>query len=348
MAQESVRSAGNSWITPQDVGALLEQVEVGNVAGAMEVIRVLLDRGVSPDAIIADLFVPVQNLVGESWEVNDWSVAQEHAATAVVETVLSLVSARADTTGWRGRLVVACVEDERHSLPSRMLNERLRLRGWDTVFLGASTPADHLRSFLAGGDFLALVATSQIPLSFFGAGRTVRAAHAAGVPVVLGGRALGIDARRAEHLGADAWCADIDALDATLDAWLAKPPAVFAEGISDEAEHLVLLGSSGELVDAVMDRLRTVLPNLARHDDVLLRHTRSDARFIVEFLAAAVLTSDHRLMIEFLAWLSNVLGNRDVDPRVLTHALDVLHEGIPADLRRVRAIIDVIRPQPAV
>ncbi len=347
MTSSESAGAATPKVSAQDVDALFGQAEHGSVAPAMETIRVLLHAGVSPEDIISDLLVPVQLRVGLAWEVNDWSVAQEHAATAVVETVLSLVSARANTTGWRGRLVVACVEDERHSLPSRMLNERLRLRGWETVFLGASTPAEHLRSFLEGGQFVALVATSQIPLSFFGATRTIRASHAAGVPVVLGGRAVGDDARRADHLGADAWCTDVDALDTLLEGWISDPPRELAQVVSDEAEHLVLLGAMGELVDSIMDRLMEAWPKLADYGEVLLRHTRSDARFIVEFLAAAVLSSDHRLMQEFLDWLARVLQNRNVDPSVLRHALDVLTEQIPTDLRRAHAILDVVRPAEA-
>jgi methanogenic corrinoid protein MtbC1 len=44
--------------------------------------------------------------------------------------------------------VVTCAEGEWHSLPARMVAEVLRLHGWQVTFLGASTPADHLRRLL--------------------------------------------------------------------------------------------------------------------------------------------------------------------------------------------------------
>jgi methanogenic corrinoid protein MtbC1 len=59
--------------------------------GAIDLITGLLDEGVPAEDLLLEVIAPVQRHVGRLWAENRWSVAREHAATAV------------SRTGWRGR-----------------------------------------------------------------------------------------------------------------------------------------------------------------------------------------------------------------------------------------------------
>jgi hypothetical protein len=64
-------------------------------------------------------------------------------------------------------------------------------------FLGASTPADRLRRFLAQVSTIEVAISCLVPVFLGGALRSVQAVHAAQVPVLVGGRAFGPDDLRA-------------------------------------------------------------------------------------------------------------------------------------------------------
>lgn len=87
--------------------------------------------------------------VGRLWEENKISVAVEHIATAITETLLAQTYPRAAALPKHGRrAVVACVTGERHQIGSRMIADILELRGWDSHYLGADTPKDALLDLL--------------------------------------------------------------------------------------------------------------------------------------------------------------------------------------------------------
>jgi len=179
----------------------------------------LLDNGTPADHVIVDLLAAAQREVGERWLCNEWSVADEHLATAVSQKALDAVAGSVVPAPARGDVVVACAEGDWHSLPAQMFAERLHLRGFAVSFLGASTPVDHVESLLDRHPCDALAVSCNVPLFFDGVVRLAAAAHRQGVPVIAGGRALGGDEQRAAHLGADAWAPGADDVPDIIDRW---------------------------------------------------------------------------------------------------------------------------------
>ena len=72
----------------------LHLVGDGDEYGAVDMVTELLDDGVAPQRIMVGLIAPTQRRVGELWAANEWSVAREHAATAISERALAAVAAR--------------------------------------------------------------------------------------------------------------------------------------------------------------------------------------------------------------------------------------------------------------
>jgi methanogenic corrinoid protein MtbC1 len=84
------------------------------------------------------------------WENNLISVATEHLASAIVQTILNsqyhkVVHQKAQTNR---RVVLACVENELHQIGITMASDIFELHAWNTYFLGVNVPTDELIEFI--------------------------------------------------------------------------------------------------------------------------------------------------------------------------------------------------------
>lgn len=113
------------------VDRYLEAVSVGDRDAALSVVRDLRRSGVPPLVVMEDVVGAAQLRIGELWAADTWSVAQEHAATAVGEAVLAVLAAEipAPRGAPSGPVVVSCVEQEWHALPALLVAEHLRAGG---------------------------------------------------------------------------------------------------------------------------------------------------------------------------------------------------------------------------
>jgi methanogenic corrinoid protein MtbC1 len=286
----------------------------------------LLDAGASVQDLVQGLLGPAQAEVGRRWETNRWSVADEHAATAITDAVLAALAWRIEAAEDQGHVVVTCAEGEWHSLPARMAAEVLRAHGWQVTFLGASTPADHLRRFVDEVSAVGVVISCSVSIFLSGAQRSIQAAHAAEIPALVGGRAFGPDDLRARRLGADGWAPDADGASRLLGAWRRQPPSVGKHPSSmRDAEPLELEAARPELIEAAMNELSLRFPSLAGYSETQLARTREDLGYILQFLEATLLTDDPRLFLdEFLPWLTGVLTSRGLPASVVTVGLEAL------------------------
>ncbi|MGW5557833.1 cobalamin B12-binding domain-containing protein [Micromonospora sp. NPDC003944] len=272
----------------------------------------LLDAGVPAERVLLDLVAPAQAEVGERWARNEWSVAQEHAATHISEQVVAAVSAHARPRPTGGRVVVACMDGEWHAMPPRLVAEVLRLRGWQVTFLGASVPAAHLVSYLHRYDAHAVALACALPMRLPYAHRMIEACRRSDVPVVVGGRGFGADGRWARRLGV-AWAPDAPSaaeLIADERALRRVPPGQLTHLADDEYAGLVR--RRGELIDGALAQLRERVPAVRAYTAAQLDATVSDLGHIVDFLAAAVYVDDASMFTEFVQWLVGILGSRGV------------------------------------
>lgn len=118
----------------------LERLLAGDRVGCAEIIQALLAANVSIRDLYVDLIHRSMYEVGERWERNEISVAKEHVATAITESMFPLIYPRilgAESTGRRA--VVACVINEFHQVGARMVADMLELHGWDTTFVSVTS-----------------------------------------------------------------------------------------------------------------------------------------------------------------------------------------------------------------
>lgn len=128
-----------------------EQYLLSLLAGDRSVCRTialgLLDRNIPLLTLYTDLFQRSMYEVGDRWERNQISVATEHIATSITESVMALSYPRLFAHPKTGKsVIVSCVVNEHHQIGGRMVADYFEMQGWDSHFAGANQPlADLLR-----------------------------------------------------------------------------------------------------------------------------------------------------------------------------------------------------------
>lgn len=113
--------------------------------GAEAVISKAIEEGADIREIYLNVLQPCQREIGRLWQMGSLSVAGEHYCTAVTQRIISRLYPKLfSLSGGRvGKVCVAtAVGDELHELGIRMVSDFLEMAGWDTVYLGANTPAE--------------------------------------------------------------------------------------------------------------------------------------------------------------------------------------------------------------
>ncbi|MEU7984761.1 cobalamin-dependent protein [Streptosporangium canum] len=314
----------------------LRRIGQADEFGAIDLVVGLLADGVPAERLLLELIAPAQRRVGELWAANRWSVAREHGATAVSERAVAAIAARVRPEPSLGRVAVACTDGEYHALPTRLLAEVLRLRGWRVDFLGANVPGPHLITHLhqSGPDAVALgcALATRLPRAH----ATLTACQAVGVPVLAGGSGFGADGRFARLLGADAWAAGADAAaDRLADGLPSFPvPSQAPAHLADE-EYTHLRRRRGELLTGAMAALAGAYPPMAAYTAHQLDTTAEDLGHILDFLAAALYVDDVEVFTGFVTWTRGVLRARGVPARALEAGLRIFHDEL-RDFPRAR------------
>ena len=87
--------------------------------------------------------------VGELWEYNQVSVATEHLASAIVESILNdLYEEIANKEKGNRKVITTCVENEHHQIGIKMVSDIFEMYGWNSHFLGSNTPNKELIRFV--------------------------------------------------------------------------------------------------------------------------------------------------------------------------------------------------------
>ncbi|WP_161488053.1 cobalamin B12-binding domain-containing protein [Sedimentisphaera cyanobacteriorum] len=131
-------------------GELTEYVDhlvQGHTSYCQNTVSELLSRGWGVLDIFENLFYPSLVLVGKRWETNELSVAQEHIATCITETLITglypkIVQEKRAFSGFKA--VVSCIENEHHQVGSKMISYLLELWGLQVLYLGADVPKTDL------------------------------------------------------------------------------------------------------------------------------------------------------------------------------------------------------------
>lgn len=317
-----------------DLERYLRALAVADAAAAVSVLEAAASRGATPHQLIRDVLVPAQHAIGELWFEGDWSVADVHAATAVTEQALSLLApprARRSTTA---RIVVACAEGEWHSLPARLAGELTQAGDVDVVFLGGSIPAEHLQQYLASMSADALALSCTLATNLLGAARSIEAAHAEGVPVVVGGSAWGPGQQRAQRLGADRRMDDPAAIAGILGE-LTGP----WERPQIPLEALVLDAPPRELLLLALERQCAASSWMVDMTAFQRDRWLEDLGLLARHAAAGVACDDPSVLGDLLVWLLDPVTRRGIAPQALRDGCHFLADAVEPEAPLAAALL---------
>jgi methanogenic corrinoid protein MtbC1 len=331
-------------VEPRGVAGMVERylrlIGAGDEPAAVAMVTDLLAGGASPETVLLEVIGAAQSRVGQLWAENRWSVAREHAATAISERAVAAVAARTPVDPVRGRVTVACTDGEWHSLPVRLVGELLRLGGWRIDYLGAAVPGPHLVTHLQQTDADTVALSCLLPTRLPSAHAAITASQSAGVPVLAGGPGFGRGGRYALLLGAAGWAPRADAAVDRLVApdWpprLDPPPRT--PHLPGEEYHLVA-GRRAELVSGVLRRLPARYRSMPGYDDRQRESTVDGLGYLVDILAAARYVGDTTVLTDFAAWNAQVLAARGMPAAALVAGLEILGD-LLADAPLARAML---------
>ena len=123
----------------EELGAVLERFDEPAAQAVFD--RVLARTTL--DTLLADVVLPYLRDLGDRWQRDEVSIAQEHHASGVLRERL-LALARGWGAGAGPQAVLACPPGERHDIGLIAFGLALRARGWRIHFIGADTPIESL------------------------------------------------------------------------------------------------------------------------------------------------------------------------------------------------------------
>jgi methanogenic corrinoid protein MtbC1 len=121
----------------------------GDRVECKKIVEEVLAAGIDIRELYLHLFQRSLYQVGELWESNRISVATEHVATSITETLLTLAYPALFSADHIGKkAVISCGINEFHQVGGRMVADIFELNGWDSYFLGANTPVRDLVHYI--------------------------------------------------------------------------------------------------------------------------------------------------------------------------------------------------------
>ena len=172
-------------------------------------VKTALEEKIGLQTLYEKVIGPAMMEIGRLWEVKEITIAQEHLATAITQSVISsfyeyLFSNK--NREYKGKMILTCVGDELHELGPRMLADLIEMEGWDVMYLGANMPIDAIFQMVVEEkpDIVGLSTTIQENKDDIRELiKRIKEEHDPSIPIMVGGLAYTISPDLFEHTGGD-------------------------------------------------------------------------------------------------------------------------------------------------
>ena len=172
-------------------------------------VKEALDETITLQDLYEEVIGPSMMEIGRLWEVNEITIAQEHLATAITQSVISglyehLFSNK--NPEYKGKMILTCVGEELHELGPRMLADLIEMDGWDVRYLGANMPIDAIFEMVREEkpDLVGLSATveenKEVIRDLI---KRIKEEYDPSIPVMVGGLAYVISPDLYQYTGGD-------------------------------------------------------------------------------------------------------------------------------------------------
>jgi len=172
-----------------------------------------VESGVPVRDIYLHVFQPVQYEVGRLWQIGEIGVAEEHYCTAATQVIMARLYPYVFGSRSNGRrMVAACVDGDLHEIGLRMIADFFEMDGWDSAFIGASTPPSSLVKLILADppDLLAISATMTFHVRMVAEIIAQVRRRVPDVRIIVGGYPFRVEPELWRRVGADAVAADAE------------------------------------------------------------------------------------------------------------------------------------------
>ena len=91
---------------------------------------------------------PVMYKIGDDWSTNKISIATEHVASNVAQTLVKIIMDQVSGTGKKKKILICVPQGEEHHLGCDVLETYLTLKGFKVYNIGTSMPTESILSFI--------------------------------------------------------------------------------------------------------------------------------------------------------------------------------------------------------
>ena len=200
----------------------------GDSQGCLKLVNQSIHTADELKQFYLDVVWPAMYKIGQIWEANQISVAEEHLATAIVGRVMATLYPRfALYSVTKGKTVVSAGPNEFHEVGARMVADFMEMDGWDVTYLGANTPASGILAIIRQQKpfFIALSVATVFNLGY--AREVIKMINeeqeTGDVKIMVGGLAFSGMPKLWQDIGADGYAVDAEsALRLSGDWWRAR------------------------------------------------------------------------------------------------------------------------------
>jgi methanogenic corrinoid protein MtbC1 len=123
----------------------LDSLLTGNKKQCVQIISNLIKNNVSMKEIYVQLFQRSMYRIGQMWEKERCTIADEHIATKITESLLEITTSNYLNGHHTDKLsIITCIDKEFHEIGARMVTGFFEVSGWETLYLGSNTPQSSL------------------------------------------------------------------------------------------------------------------------------------------------------------------------------------------------------------
>ncbi len=197
----------------KNLGTFTDALIMGDGHRVDTIVQQQFQQGLDSIDIGIQLIQPAMYEIGLRWETNRITVAQEHLATALAQTLLARNLTQTEyAPRTEHRALFACIPGNHHILGLRMVSDAFEIGGWDVQYLGADIPfnallsqTDQWKPDLLG---LSISTLNQLPVLKFCLGKLRSELGNACPALMVGGLAMNQAPELKSGLGADIWAAN--------------------------------------------------------------------------------------------------------------------------------------------
>lgn len=171
----------------------LDSLLKGDKKQCTQIVSSLVENNVPLKEIFVHLFQRSMYRIGQMWEKERCSIADEHIATKITESLIEITTSRFLNNNKTDKLaIITCIDKEFHELGARMVAGFFEVNGWETLYLGSNTPQSSVIDLIKDRNPDLIGISNNFYINVGRLQKLIEQIHevAPDLPILVGGQAL--------------------------------------------------------------------------------------------------------------------------------------------------------------